>query len=275
MGKTIFVLIDACRYDLGSIYLSALEHRIDYGLGAKYKVTGELPSLSRPMYETLMTGLPMYRHGIGNNNVCRRSYCESVFSLAKEHGLTTGAAAYYWMSELYCHAPFNKQKDRIQTEPGDKSLIDHGIYYWDDLYPDSHLYADGEWIRNVYRPDFMMYHSMGVDEMGHLHGSESVEYTAAIGGVNDILADLLPVWLEEGYNVVVTADHGMSVQGIHGGNSRDQREVPLYLFGENVITGRFEDHCISQRNIAPLLCRLLHIPSGKEMMTELEIKLEV
>lgn len=275
MGKTVFVLIDACRYDLGSVYLSALEHRIDYGLGAKYKVMGELPSMSRPMYETLMTGLPMYRHGIANNYVCRQSCCESVFSLAKEHGLTTAAAAYYWMSELYNRAPFDKCQDRIQTETQEKSLIDHGIFYWDDLYPDTHLYADGEWVRKVYQPDFMMYHSMGVDEMGHMHGAESVEYASSITIVNDILSDLLPIWLEEGYNVVMTADHGMSALGKHGGNAWEQREVPLYLFCEKAINGRYEDKFISQNNIAPLLCRLLEIPAGNEMMEELEIKLDV
>lgn len=275
MGKTIFVLIDACRYDMGCIYLSALEHRITYGLGAKYKVKGELPSLSRPMYETLMTGLPMYRHGVANNNVCRRSCCESVFSLAKEHGLTTGAAAYYWMSELYSHAPFDKTRDRIQAKTREESLIDHGVFYWDDLYPDSHLFADGEWVRTAFQPDFMMYHSMGVDEMGHLHGSESAEYAAAIAGVNDLLSDLLPVWLEEGYHVVVTADHGMNALGIHGGDAPDQREVPLYLFSGKTVNGNFVDKMISQNNIAPLLCRLLEIPAGKEMMRELEIKWEV
>ena len=64
------------------------------------------------MYETLMTGLPMYRHGISSNNICRRSHEESVFTLAKREGAVTGAAAYYWIRELYCHAPFDKMKDR-------------------------------------------------------------------------------------------------------------------------------------------------------------------
>ena len=43
--KTIFVLLDACQYEAASRYLGFLEHMIDYGQGAKYKVLGELPSL--------------------------------------------------------------------------------------------------------------------------------------------------------------------------------------------------------------------------------------
>ncbi|MFR0986303.1 MAG: hypothetical protein ACLSFZ_07030 [Frisingicoccus sp.] len=38
MGKTIFVLLDACGYEIGTKYLGYLEHMVDYGLAAKYKV---------------------------------------------------------------------------------------------------------------------------------------------------------------------------------------------------------------------------------------------
>ena len=64
MDKTIFVLLDACQYEAASKYLGYLEHMIDYNKGAKYKVLGELPSLSKPMYATLFTGLPVCKHGV-------------------------------------------------------------------------------------------------------------------------------------------------------------------------------------------------------------------
>ena len=35
MGKTIFVLLDACGYKTGTEYLGYLEHMVDYGLAAK------------------------------------------------------------------------------------------------------------------------------------------------------------------------------------------------------------------------------------------------
>lgn len=64
MKKTIFILLDACQYEAGSRNLGFLEHLTDYGKCAKYKVRGELPSLSRPIYATLLTGLPVSEHGI-------------------------------------------------------------------------------------------------------------------------------------------------------------------------------------------------------------------
>ena len=69
MDKTIFVLLDACQYEAASKYLGYLEHMIDYNKGAKYKVLGELPSLSKPMYATLFTGLPVCKHGVTCNEV--------------------------------------------------------------------------------------------------------------------------------------------------------------------------------------------------------------
>lgn len=270
MGKTILVILDACQFEAGTIHLGFLEHMIDCGCGAKYKVRGELPSLSRPMYETLLTGLPVYKHGVTSNDCVRRSKAESLFTICREHHLTSGAAAYYWISELYNKAPFCKPEDRIQINlPG---FIDYGIFYWDDLYPDTHLFADGEYIRKTYNPDFMLYHSMGIDEWGHLKGAGSFEYENAVANAGNILAQLVPQWLNEGAAVVITADHGMNAFGMHGGTDSAQRDTPLYIFGGDIEKGRFDGEYISQLNTAPLLCRLLDVPAGKEMIRPEQIR---
>jgi predicted AlkP superfamily pyrophosphatase or phosphodiesterase len=271
VNKTIFVLLDACQYAVGTEYLGYLEHLIDYKQGAKYRVKGELPSMSRPMYTTLMTGLPTYQHGIVSNDTVRRLECESVFSLCKQAGGTTAAAAYFWMSELFRHAPFLKPDDRIQLSPeGD---IDYGIFYWDDLYPDSHLFADGEYLRKAYQPDFLMYHSMGIDEWGHLKGSESQEFKLAVLSVGDVLSRLIPQWLADGYQVVVTGDHGINEVGLHGGTTTIQTDVPLYILSDRVEKGRFDEVPIAQLNVAPLLCELLGIKKAEKMTQTLQIKM--
>lgn len=270
MNKTIFVLLDACQYEAGTKNLGYLEHMIDYGQGAKYKVQGELPSLSRPMYATLLTGLPVYQHGITYNELVQTLSCEHIFSLCQASGGVTAAAAYHWMSELYNRIPFNMMTDRIQMKTG--GTIDYGIYYWDDNYPDSHLFADGEYLRNTYDPDFLMFHTMAIDEWGHIKGAKSAEYERAIAMAGHYLAALLPGWLAQRYNVVITGDHGINELGIHGGTDAPQRDVPLYIFSDKVKMGRFEDDYISQLNVAPLLCRLLGIQPSEAMKKELEIQ---
>lgn len=269
MGKTILVLLDACRFDAATETAGYLEHLIEAGAGAKYKVRGELPSMSRPMYETSMTGVPALVHGITDNRTVRRSRCENIFSLCRAQGLTTAAAAYFWMAELYGKAPFDPLADRYQLEgPGD---ISHGIFYFEDTYPDSHLYLDGEFLRKTYDPDFLLLHSMNVDLQGHLYGGGTREYLAAAQAAAEFLAQLLPRWLEEGYRVVITADHGMSPLGYHGGPSEEQRVIPLYLFAPGAEAGDHTHRLISQLNLAPLLCRLLEIRPAQAMRRELEI----
>lgn len=270
MQKTIFMILDACQYEAATRNLGYLEHRIDYGQGAKYKVRGELPSMSRPMYATLLTGRPVYQHGITANEVCRKLACESVLSRCKEEGGITAAACYHWMSELYNHAPFQIPEERMQLSTGEN--IEHGIYYWSDDYPDAYVVADGEFLRKTYQPDFLMIHAMHIDYAGHNFFAGSKEYEDSIGLVGNLIAVHLPMWLEDGYQVVITADHGMNALGIHGGVESDQRDTPLYIFSPQIKNGRFDDHYISQLNIAPMLCRLLGIQPAETMRKEVEIE---
>lgn len=271
MKKTIFVLLDACQYEAGTRNLGYLEHLIDYKKGAKYKVKGELPSLSRPMYATLLTGTPVFSHGITTNDTLRTLDCDNVFSLCQKQGGKTAAAAYHWFGELYNHIPFRIDCERIQLQSSE--TINSGIYYWDDTYPDSHLFADGEFLRQNQNPDFLLIHSMAIDDQGHKHGSGSKEYEEAIAIAGHMIANLLPTWRAAGYHVVVTADHGINELGIHGGNDCAQRDAPLYIFSDQVSAGRFENQYISQLCIAPLLCRLLDIEPSPDMMAEIPINM--
>lgn len=272
MSKTIFVLLDGCGFGVGERNLGYAEHLVEQGLGAKYRVQGELPSLSRPIYETLLTGLPVCRHGINSNLVVRRSNCTSVFDLCRKNGLKTAAAAYHWISELYVKAPFNYASDRIQLHSS--SIIQDGIYYFEDSYPDSHVFADAEFLRERSNPDFLLIHSMNIDDSGHRFTSDSPEYETAAAKANIVLSSCLPQWLEQGCSVLITADHGMNEAGLHGGNTPLQREAPLYLFSAGVLSGDFSGKLISQLSIAPLLCRMLGIEKSDEMksLEEIEVK---
>lgn len=266
MKKVIFVLLDGCTYDGAKENMGFLEHLIESKKGTKFKVKGELPSMSRPIYETILTGLPVSEHLIVNNIISRESKEENVFSLCKENNLKTAAAAYYWVSELYNKSPFNPIEDRIQLNS--KNNIENGIFYYEDNYPDSHLFNDGEFLRSSFNPDFLFIHSMNIDNSGHKFGNNSAEYACSISWADTILGLYLPKWISEGYSVIVTSDHGMNENKIHGGNDYIQRYVPLYIFssGEsNMKKGDFTEGEVSQLNLAPLVCKLLGINKSKKM----------
>ena len=121
MSKVILVLSDALRYDAAVNGMGFLGHLVETRQASLYKVIGELPSMSRPMYETVHTGLPVSQHGILANYIVRRSDKPNIFQLAVEAGKTTAAAAYYWFSELYNRAPYDRLDDR---EVDDDRLVD-------------------------------------------------------------------------------------------------------------------------------------------------------
>lgn len=266
MKKTIFVLLDGCTYDGAKESLGYLEHLIESKQGTKLKIKGELPSMSRPMYETLLTGCKAHEHLIVNNLISRKSKEENIFSLCKQNNLSTAAAAYHWISELHNKSPFNYIEDRIQLNS--EGNIENGIFYYEDHYPDSHLFNDGEFLRKNFNPDFLFIHSMNIDDMGHKFGSHSEEYSSVISKVDTILGLYLPKWIEEGYNIIVTSDHGMNEKKNHGGNDYIQRYVPMYIFTNNKIIkkGDFTESEISQLIVAPLVCELLQIQPGKKMI---------
>ncbi|MDF2681501.1 MAG: nucleotide pyrophosphatase [Brevibacillus sp.] len=263
MNKVIVVVVDGMQYQAAITQMGYLNHLVEKGKAARYLVKSELPSLSRPLYEVLLTGTPSSVNGITSNQAVRLSGQKSIFHLTKEHGLRNAAAAYYWVSELYNRAPFHYVEDRFQHDM--EKAIQYGRFYFDDNYPDSHLIIDGEALRREVDPHFLYIHSMGVDNAGHLFGSDSKQYRGSVIAVDTILAQLLPIWMEEGYTIIVTSDHGMNTDGNHGGTGDDERNVPLYGIGPAFTPGVYEE-TVPQLAVAPLICQLLGIPASEVMI---------
>lgn len=257
MNRTIFILLDGMRYSTARECLGYMEALIANAEAQVYKVSSELPSISRPLYETLMSGLPPVAHGIVSNNIVRRSQVTNVFSLATASGLITSAAAYHWFFELYNQAPFTPEFRHVENFSGD---ICNGAFYWEDHYPDSHLFADADVLLTRHAPDFLLLHSMNIDNAGHQYGGSSREYRNAVRRVSDLLALYLPHWRAAGYTILITSDHGMSDDGNHGGPHEIETSVPLYTVGADVFSLE-PNLSLAQTQIAGVICTLLGLGS--------------
>jgi predicted AlkP superfamily pyrophosphatase or phosphodiesterase len=262
MAKVIVVVLDGLRYDVAKSSMGYLNHLLEVSQAACYKVQSELPSLSRPLYEVLLTGTPSSVNGITGNHIVRLSNQKSIFHIAQEQGLVTAAAAYYWVSELYNRAPFDRIEDREQHDLN--KAIQHGKFYFDDTYPDTHLFADAEVLRREHNPDFLYIHPMGIDDIGHRFGGGSKEYRAKAMEADSILALLLPLWMSEGYEIIITSDHGMSNEGQHGGITADEREVPFFCIGASMEPAVYTE-ILPQLVVAPLICKMLELPLNEGM----------
>jgi predicted AlkP superfamily pyrophosphatase or phosphodiesterase len=263
LNKVILVLSDGLRYDTAAASMGYLGHLVEAKLASLFKVTGELPSLSRPMYETIHTGVPVNAHGIVSNQVVRRSIKPNVFHSAHAAGKKTAAAAYYWFSELYNRSPYDPIEDR---EVDDASLpIQHGRFYTQDEFPDIDLFASAGMLVRKFDPDYLLVHPMGMDYTGETYGADSSEYRKHAIRQDRWLAPYLAEWMERGYYILITSDHGINADGLHGGTTPDVREVPLYFIRPGQ-AGKGEMHeTASQFQIAPTICKLLDLEIPETM----------
>ncbi|WP_245980699.1 alkaline phosphatase family protein [Sinobacterium caligoides] len=229
-----------------------------------YPLQCELPSMSRPLYECIITGVRPVDSGIVNNHIVRLSHHDSIFSLATAQGKVTAAAAYHWMSELYNRAPYDAVRDRFTD---DKSLnIQHGCFYHWDHYPDEALFLDAEQLRRRHQPDFLLIHPMNIDDAGHKHGLDSRQYRNSARVADIILSNYIPQWLADGYQVIVTSDHGMNNDQSHGGILQEEREVPMFVLGDAF---SHRPAAVKQTDICGTVCQLLGLEHDKAYTQEL------
>lgn len=263
MSKVILILSDALRYDVAKDNMGFLGHLVEKKLASLYKITGELPSMSRPMYETVHTGLPSSEHGIVANSIVRLSSKPNIFQAVKSAGKVTAAAAYCWISELYNRAPYDRIEDK---EVDNESLaIQHGRFYTQDEYPDIELFMSAAGLVRRFSPDYLLLHPMGMDYHGEKYGSDSKEYRNHAIHQDAWLAPLIQEWMERDYTIMVTGDHGINKDGAHGGTTPEQREVPLFCIQPKVKGRGDTGETISHLQIAPTILHLLEIPVPSSM----------
>jgi len=263
MNKVILILSDALRYDVAKANMGFLGHLVETKQASLYKIIGELPSLSRPMYETIHTGLPSSEHGVVANSMVRLSNKPNVFQAVKDAGKVTAAAAYSWISELYNRAPYDPIDDR---EVDDESLpIQHGRFYTEDEYPDIELFFTAAHLVRGFSPDYLLLHPMGMDYYGETFGADTKEYRSHAIYQDKKLAPLIMEWRERGYTILVTGDHGINADGDHGGTTSDQRDVPLFIIQPDGEGRGDTGEIVSHFQIAPTILKLLEITIPETM----------
>lgn len=263
--NVILVVLDGLSYQVAQ---HALGHLLAYrqaGRAALYKLECALPALSRPLYECILTGVEPIDSGIVHNDVVRLSRERSIFHYARDAGLTTAAAAYHWVSELYNRAPFQAARDR---HTADAALpIQYGHFYYADHYPDSHLFADADSLRQRHAPNLLLVHPMNIDDAGHKHGLDSPQYRNAARRADVLLAEYVQTWLDAGYQLLITADHGMNNDRSHNGLLAEEREVPLIVLGSAFSLDPAA--APQQHELCGTVCQLLGVAHDKPWCREL------
>lgn len=263
-NKVILVVIDGLGFDVGVDHCGYLESLVAGGKARRWAMVSVLPSLSVPVYETLHSGTEPHEHGITSNHNLRLSTSEHVFAVARRHDRKTAAVAHYNFCELYNGAPYRPLEDHEFDD--ETRTIQHGRFYSQEgqtrhhigVMSDADLMTKTSILVKRHAPDYLLVHDMSCDAIGHIHGGASPEYARSAHGVDDQLAQHMELWRKSGYRVLVTADHGMSSHGDHGGTTDDVRRIAFYDVGHP--EGGVAEQVVSQLSVAPTSLALMDLP---------------
>ncbi|MGB0845825.1 MAG: alkaline phosphatase family protein [Thiolinea sp.] len=262
--KVILVIIDGAGYNACRKECGYLEGLVELGQAECWKMQTALPSISAPLYETIHTGLSPIQHGITCNEGMRASAFPNVFSAAVAAGLRTAAVGHSYFFSLYSGYQYDMLRHIEFSD--DHSPIQRGRFYSMEAYSKMNICAPAEidlcaqtlLLAEQHNPDYLLLHTSSVDSIGHAYGGTSREYHRQIYQVDTALSRTIPLWRDLGYEIMITADHGINEEAHHGGTEAIVREVPFYYIGS--ASRPAADTLLDQRAIAPTILGRMGVP---------------
>jgi len=268
-SKLLLIVLDGLPWRNWQPFMGNLEGWVQSGAARRWRMRSVLPSTSACCYASIHTGVPPQVHGILSNEVRFRLDLPDVFSEVTKAGGRTGAVTHSYWSEFFNRYPFDPVRDIEYDEPG--GPISHGRFHTMTGYghdnqmtpSDLDLFATLTRMVKVHGIDYGILHTCTLDSMGHRFGHDCREMDHALYVMDAQLAAFLPRWLDNGCEVIVTADHGQTVRGHHGGHDEAMQDVAVYYFGN--ARGPEQDEQLSQLQLAPTILDRLGVRIPKSM----------
>jgi hypothetical protein len=248
--RAVVVLIDGLGGD-------AFEARLREGtlgdVAWKVSLDSGVPSRSRPVYHSILTGVPQWAAGILGNGYSRER-ADGVSDRVRDGG---GKVAWMletvpWFCELFCGPWDLVVRGRVVTIPETFEGV------WDS------------------GPNLIVLHLTEVDEAGHRYGAASEEYEAASRRAFGIVASFRAIVRERrgGPSAIwfVGADHGHTPHGGHGGPEEAVRRVSwvaLYDRGSTAdASGYAAPPMTPVTALAPTIARALGVSAPRESIAD-------
>lgn len=274
MSKLLLIILDGVPWRNWRSLFGNLEGWVDAGDAQVWKMRSVIPSISASCYASIHTGVTPAVHGsTGNMNVFRVGLPD-IFSQARLGGKVTGAVTHSFWSEFFNRAPFDPVRDMEYDEP-ESTNINHGRFHTmagygktNQMTPsDADLFATLTMLAERKGIDYGILHTCTLDSMGHRYHHDCVEMDHACFLMDEQLAPYITRWRKAGYEVIVTADHGQTARGHHGGRGDEQQDFALYYFGE--AKGPRSDTLLRQTQLAPTILSRLGAPVPDTMQDQI------
>lgn len=267
--KLLLIILDGVPWRNWRRLFGNLEGWVQSGDARVWKMRSVLPSTSACCYASIHTGTPPQIHGILSNENRFRVEQPDLFSEISKAGGKAGAVTHSYWSEFFNRYPFDLVEDMEYDEPG--GPITHGRFHTMTGYngtnqmtpSDVDLFATLTMLTRRHGIDYGILHTCTLDSMGHRFGHDCTEMDHACYAMDGMLAAFLPKWREAGYEVIVTADHGQTDRGHHGGREDDQQDFALYYFGKG--RGPDDTALLDQLQLAPTVLNLLGLAAPASM----------
>ncbi|HLA77768.1 MAG TPA: alkaline phosphatase family protein, partial [Vicinamibacteria bacterium] len=244
--QVVLVLLDGLRLDTSRSmpFLNEIRKR-----GADLEADIGLPSFSLPARATLLSGAWQDVHGQTTNMKPRPIAVEHLFQVARRRGVSTTLAAGPAPFEL-CDPCVDRRLVVPEVHPGaDLPALLAELALREGVVSEA-LGAESAGL--------FMAELISVDEAGHQWGGVSTAYFQAARQVDDVVRRLVGRLDLTRTTVVITADHGHTDRGGHGGSEPLVTRVPAVLSGAAVrVGGRGR---IRQVDLAPTIAVLLGLP---------------
>lgn len=268
-SRLLLIILDGVPWRNWRRLMGNLEGWVQSGEAQLWKMRSVVPSTSACCYASIHTGVSPQVHGIRSNEERFRVEQPDLFSEISRAGGRTGAVTHSYWSEFFNRYPFDPVRDLEYDEPG--GPIAHGRFHTMTGYnarnqmtpSDVDLFATLTMLTERFGIDYGILHTCTLDSMGHRFGHDCIEMDHACYAMDGMLAAFLPRWLNSGYEVIVTADHGQTDRGHHGGREDAQQDVALYYFGP--AKGPDADVLLDQLQLAPTVLARLGVPVPRTM----------
>jgi hypothetical protein len=239
-GRVIFVVVDGLRAD------AALRmHTADWlkSRGTCRRTDVGTLTRSRSVYALLSSGVEADRSGVRTNDVHTPAPVDSIWQVARSAGLhVSGDSAEPWWQEL-----FPDGFDEYRVEPSETDLF----------------------ARQPAPNGLVLIHPGYVDDAGHDFGAASPRYREAVERVDNELGRFLAALDLDRDVVLLTADHGHTKGGGHGGDTPELRRVLTCAAGRGIAHGPATlDPVIDARALPALLAVLAGLPLPRHLDIE-------
>lgn len=263
--RVVLVIVDGLRYDTSREMPYLAELRAG---GIDTEARSQYPTYSKPNYVNILTGVPPMASGVRTNRFPGYVVLDTLMDRARAAGMRTGFVSDNDpMPRLFLRPREPERPPEIEdvnaieegtTEAAGEALtaelrgdFDDARYTpWPGGFRDAaeELLAGGD--------QLVILHIALVDVAGHAYGGDSDEYRAAADTTDRVLRTVLSK-LDLGHTtLVITADHGHTNRGGHGGLEPEVLRVPLILAGQGIVPGATASGALLQ-DISPTVARLL------------------